>query len=434
MKKKVLHSTKLSKKYSLSSKSLNQYFITSEPFFDINTGDYDYVQAFEREFHRLYPKKQIEEISSKTFKTKHLKEYVLNHLTVNAHSKKDFMREYYHFQENKDRKEFIDKMIEFILSKRDGKKKQFLIIQYRAPETGIVFFPEDIRQMREKGIKVAIVCHELGMNVVRPYFKDITVRVCNEANATFFFNQMDEEEARKFGFHGRSFYTRVWNTISLPPLKPTLDRSPNILFFGLIRPNKGLLSALQLVEILHKHQSPMKVMIMGKCEIENPLVKRWLMKIDSPVISSDLKVKESYQKNLEIYVNPTEKEMVQVIDQCQYAYKPDGKGYANNSSSLINLMTFKTILFTKSSSFTPSILTNPKSRFFGSMIFQKKISTHLLDNKTPSAMYVYHIIEKLEKNPLLKKKILQKANAYIKTYIQPKNIINSFLQDLQKTI
>jgi glycosyltransferase involved in cell wall biosynthesis len=216
-----------------------------------------------------------------------------------------------------------------------------LIIQYRAPETGCLFFPEDIILFRKNNIDIIIVCHEFYINKLRPYLKNMTIKVLNEANITFFFNKIDYLEALDFGFKGIHYYTTVPVLLNMPNKLyiPTLEREENILYFGLIRPSKGFLNILLLAKLLYEKKDKRKVIIVGKCEMnDNILIKKWIDRMNIDIINNNLEVNNMYKSNLEIYVNPNDNLLFKMANRCQFSYKSDAKGFAFNSSSLINIL------------------------------------------------------------------------------------------------
>ncbi len=413
-------------KKSLQKNKIN-YFITSEPFHDINTGDYDYLQTFVKNF----PKVTSDNITILKNETINFdfKQHILDNFTKSVSNKQKFLDNYYSFKNNPHRISLINSFINTILSTTKKDNSNILIIEYRAPETGIIFYPDDILLFKKNNIKVVLVCHEFYINVVRPYLKNITIKLCNKVDLVYFFNHIDHQEAVKFGFKNKYAYTYGLITLNIPKSKliPTLERPDNILYFGLIRPNKGFLNALELGKLLYENKSNKKIYITGKCELDNPLIKDWIKRINSPIINQNLTVNSLYKKNIEIKINPTDQEIIDIVNQCQYAYKPDGKGYANNASSLLNLMYLGCILFTKSTLFTPQILLKNKD-FNNTILFQNKLSTNVLNNKTPSPSFVLNKINQLSIED--KESILSNELKYLKEYHSPTTIIKSFIHDL----
>ncbi len=433
------------------------FFITAEPFHVKNTGDFDYIEEFIHTL-PLVSHSPSSLLSSHSQPQLHFQNYVLQHFTKFASNKKLFLQYYHQFKSSPQRKELIQYFINEILSKTEENIQPILIIEYRAPESGAVFYPEDIELFHYHNIKVLIVVHEFYINTLRPYFKKVTVDLCNHCDLTYFFNKIDYQEAIKFGFHGKHAFTMGLETVNLNSLiatpsyfhdtedfkdfkkyalemkdsssdsliSPTLSRPENILYFGLIRPNKGFVNALKLGELLEKHQSPMKIFITGKCELNNPLIKDWIQKIQSPVLTSSFTVQPKYQKNVELILNPSDSKLIYIINQCQYAYKTDGKGFANNSSSLLNLMAFGCILFTKSSQFTPSHAFSSKA-----MIFQKEISMSVMDDKVPTPEFVYQRILLLNQHPEVKEKLVKLMKLYLKKYHNTNQVVKDFVKSMK---
>jgi hypothetical protein len=399
---------------------MNEIYITSAPFQTEKTGDYEYLKMFKNTYNDIIHNSKIIEIQSNNSK---LKEYFENEFTKNVHDKSLFKEAYTRVKNNLSRMKEINKILKIV-------KNKMLIIEYRAPETGCLFYPEDIEIYKKNNVKIIVVCHEFYINTLRPYLKDMTVQILKKADITFFFNYIDFNEARKRGFKGKHFLTRVMPLIEIPPkiFIPTLEREENILFFGLIRPNKGFLNALMLGKILHNNNDKRKVIIAGKCELSNILIDKWLSKIGIDIIEKNLKVNKIYKNNLEIHFNPDDNIVIQLANRCQYAYKSDGKGFSYNSSSLINTINLGCILITKSTIFTPKILLDKESKYYGAILFQQKVTTNILTNKTPGPEYVYNIIQKLTNEQ--KKDIINKMLLLLKDFFGKRKIILTFYHNL----
>jgi len=408
-----------------------QYFITTEPFYDAQTGDYDYVKQFVNHFSKV-TKNPIYELTTKNEPELQLKKEVLEHFTKNVANGKKVMKHYDEFYKNPIRKKVIQYFLQIMSQKKEKNTKQILILQYRVPETGIVFYPDDITLFQQHSIDVILVCHEIAINVVRPYLKKIIVKMCNASNLTFFFNHSDYEEAKKVGFNGKYAFTQGLITLDIPyeKLVPTLERPSNILYFGLIRPNKGFLNILEMAELLKKKRVGMKIYVMGKCEIDNPIIKSWIERIKSPVVDSNLKVESVYRDVIEIKLNPTDDEIFRISNLCQYSYKTDGKGFANNASSLINVMALGCILFTKSTLFTDKKLIEKNSPYSSTVFFQNQVSNSFLNNRTPKPEHVLHSILFLNEHPKMKEEIVKKMKQYIHQYHNTKTVIQDFVQNV----
>jgi len=399
-----------------------EIYITSSPFQTEKTGDYEYLKMFKNTYNDIIHNSKIIETQCDNIK---LKKYFENEFTKNLHDKSLFKEAYIKVKNNLTRIKEVNKILKIV-------KNKVLIIEYRAPETGCLFYPEDIELYKKNNVKIIIVCHEFYINTLRPYLKDMTVNVLNKADITFFFNYIDFSDARRRGFKCKHFLTRVMPLIEMPPkiFIPTLEREENILFFGLIRPNKGFLNALILGKILENNNDKRKVIIAGKCELSNILIEKWLSKIGIDIIDKNLKVNNKYKNNLEIYFNPVDNIVIQLANKCQYAYKSDGKGFSYNSSSLINIINLGCILITKSTIFTPKILLDKKSKYYGAIIFQEKMSTNILTNKTPDPEYVYNIVKNISNHQ--KKDTIHKMALLLKDFFDKKKIILTFYDNFIK--
>jgi hypothetical protein len=397
-----------------------EIYITGSPYSTIRTGDYDYLKKFKETYNKEKILGRMEEIKS----GKGIKELYDREFLKSIHNERLFKEAYERVRKNKIRKEEIRRIKEEVKSK-------ILIIEYRAPETGCLFYPEDIEELRRERVKVIIVCHEYYINILRRYLKRMTLEVIRRADKTYFFNRIDYEEAERGGYKGDYSYTRVMPLIEMKKnkIKDTLEREENILFFGLIRPNKGFINALLLSKILEREGDKRKVIIAGKCEYCNIIIRKWLLKLEIDVIDEEMRVKEKYAKNLEIYYNPGDELLLKIVNRCQYGYKSDGKGFSNNASSLINIVSLGCILFTKWTRFTPKILIEEGSKYKGAIIFQEKESKDILTNKVPEPENVYKRIKELKRRE--KEEIIEKMRELIEEVYNKKGIIRRFFYDLK---
>jgi len=405
---------------------MNNIYITCAPFKIKCSGDYDYLSVFKNTYNKIFKNSKIIELNCIN---NDLQKHYINEFTKNVHNKLLFMKVYKNMRYNKLRKYEISNFLNTI--KKNGRSSK-LIIQYRAPETGCLFYPEDIDLFKKNNIEIIIVCHEFYINILRSYLKNMTIKILNKADIVFFFNYIDYKEALKYGFNGIHYFTTVPVLLNMPNKLyiPTLNREENILFFGLIRPSKGFLNILLLAKLLYEKKDKRKVIIIGKCEIDNILIKKWIDKINIDLINDNLQVNNKYLSNLEIYINPNDNLLFKMANRCQFSYKSDAKGFAFNSSSLINILYLGCILITKSSIFTPSFLLDSNSKYYGAIIFQDKKTNNILNNKVPDPLFVYNKIINLKTDE--KKNIIIKSNLLLNDYFDKNNIVKIFNDNLVK--
>jgi hypothetical protein len=160
------------------------------------------------------------------------------------------------------------------------------------------------------------------------------------------------------------------------------------------------------------------------------LIKKWIDKINIDLINDNLQVNNKYLSNLEIYINPNDNLLFKMANRCQFSYKSDAKGFAFNSSSLINILYLGCILITKSSIFTPSFLLDSNSKYYGAIIFQDKKTNNILNNKVPDPLFVYNKIINLKTDE--KKNIIIKSNLLLNDYFDKNNIVKIFNDNLVK--
>lgn len=373
-------------------------YFTSAPFQSPNTGDCDYMMQFSKIIKNFDFHFHSEILTYSLFgqKSTDLQNKYLNLLTRNIHNKQKYYNGYNIIKNDPIRINTVNNMLKYI--KNQKYKHKILSLQYRSPETGTLFYPDDLDNFKKNGIIIVTTCHEFYLNVLRKYLKETTVKILNHSNLTFFFNKIDYLDAKKFGFNSNHKYTKQVSTLNLPlnNLSNTdiLNRPNNILFFGLIRPKKGIQSALELALLIYENPHPNigKVIITGKCECNNPLIRRWLSKLKSKLIDNKLNVLDKYKNVLEIKINKTDQQLVKLVNRCKYAYKPDGKGFANNSSSIINLINFGCITYTKWGPYTPDFITKDSSKYKYALRLQNNIDSNLLSNNKPLPDFVYNSI------------------------------------------
>lgn len=413
------------------------YFI-SAPFNTPNTGDCDYMKSLCNEVNNLYGEEIKTEVlinSKLTSDINKVKNLYIENLTKSVANKNNFQNGLTLMKNNQLRKNIINKILNYI--KNEDYKIKVISLQYRAPESGALFFPEDIENFRRNNIFISITCHEFYLNIVRPYLKVMTVKVLNQSNLTYFFNDIDYKESKKFEFKGKYAYTLQIPTTNIKidyDISKILNRDNNILFFGLIRPKKGFESLIKMMKLLHEKKYPNinKIIVAGKFEQNNPLVMNWFNRIKGDIFDRNLNVNQKYKSILEVYFNPTDSTLKKIINNCKYAYKPDGKGFANNSSSIVNLLSFGCIVYAKWGPYTPEILTNPNSKYYLGIRFQNKMNSNLMNNSIPSSNYVLEDINNSSKEYNIK--TLTRSKLILDEVYNKKIVINKFIKDLIKNI
>ena len=141
---------------------------------------------------------------------------------------------------------------------------KILNLQLRPIDNGTIFAVEELQELKKKGIKIVITCHEFTLNCERPekHFNYISMERFKVADHIIFFNGQDLENADdlcqtmlNFSIKAKSSLSQVITPMSVGKygnvtynLSPILDtkklpelvkRSANIMMFGLIRNGKG---------------------------------------------------------------------------------------------------------------------------------------------------------------------------------------------------
>lgn len=174
-------------------------------------------------------------------------------------------------KQDEDRKTVIIGLIKTI-KRLSQDKKSVIDIHIRPPDTGILVMPEDIALFREAGLLVNITVHEYKQNYTRRYLQQFTHEILRVADSVLFFNEKDRHNAYSAAQIGSvdSKHTQLWTITpydlekksgltvasqvlsgeALPPLE-VIQKQPNILSFGTIRPGKGFEEALRIATLLN---------------------------------------------------------------------------------------------------------------------------------------------------------------------------------------
>ncbi|MBI2791950.1 MAG: hypothetical protein HYX61_08330 [Gammaproteobacteria bacterium] len=333
---------------------------------------------------------------------------------------------------NNRRMQAVLKVIEYIKENTKHNQKPILALQFRPPETGCFLTPEDVKIIKSAGITVNITVHEYGLNYTRPHLQAYSHEFFEQADHVFFLNKQDQDaavESSKLGklydaegavekfskeklplkeeltiqfydLASKSSVTQVPPTVkvSTDSIEDSLKRMPNISWFGMIRPWKGIEQAIEIATLMQAKQMmgtpEEKEVLMGtKVIIAGlPAVNKTMLDLLTaafklaPGEALDLKnelrlaeenyklpppcafwtewwksrVKEFTMQNrvglppVEIHLDVDMDQNIQLHKECLYAYKPDSKGLAGNSSSIISEMAQKCITITKWGYCTPS--------------------------------------------------------------------------------
>ena len=143
-------------------------------------------------------------------------------------------------------------------------------------------------------------------------------------------------------FKNKSFVIPIGSNIS-PSNSSNKNEHKNkseIIYFGLIRPKKGIEKVLELARLLKEHNSTYTIKIIGKTFRDNSEY------FDNLINSSnDLPVNWS--------INLSEKEVEMEINNHLFAYLPFPDGASERRGSLLALLTSNLLVFTTRGKFTP---------------------------------------------------------------------------------
>lgn len=181
---------------------MKKIFIISFPFDERDTGDYDYCTAIEAAINASegnYKAKYVTSEDIDKYDT-HTAQELLSIIKGKNSGGKVFYNSLYRFYENDVRITLAASVIQYIKNNKsaDG---TIVNIQLRPPETGFLFSPEDLRQLKDDGFKVCITCHEYELNYDRQWLQSIMHPYFQIADSVLFFNEKDQISASGHADH-----------------------------------------------------------------------------------------------------------------------------------------------------------------------------------------------------------------------------------------
>lgn len=340
-------------------------------------------------------------------------------------------------------------------------------MQLRPVDNGTIFTVEELQELRKKGVKIVITCHEYSLNYVlgkkgsfaESYSKisepnsvsnQISLNLFKIADHVIFFNQNDLELASKscLALKNKSSFSQVVTPMSIgkygstelnsPPIlkdeiKKLSSKPANLMMFGLIRSGKGFEKyavhlAKSLRESNQKNGTDHKLVIVGgindpKVAVEmvedlvNKELGNWLSKrlegdyktqaiqIHSSITNYMNRLAEKLPVEFHFFAKP--EEVLKLFNRCKYAFVCDNiKGFANNASAMITVLAGGTILYANKGCCT-----------LGEEEYSGAIQWVDLNNKngTPKEVAEYIVVkgmEHLEKNPLEQERIFKATQTY----------------------
>ncbi|MFJ1268520.1 hypothetical protein ACD661_08140 [Legionella lytica] len=299
---------------------------------------------------------------------------------------------------DKDRQNIIRQLAETM--KKLGKNRKLGVdIHIRVPDTGAFIMPADIAFFRKEGIRVNITVHEYKQNYTRRFLQKMVHDLLREANSVLFFNEKDkknavsatesgdlDKERKEKGAWPISMYnlknkvgltvaSQVLSGTSLLKPKQVLQKEPNILCFGTIRPGKGFEEALEIASSLKKRAEgsfltfkgiviisgdPQNTKLMEQLFAERygaENLKQYQSELKEPSVNyetMDSEQKRSYWKNakmalelrIKVLNNPSieihpwcePEELAQLKQRSKYVCRMDDMGMRNNGSAIISVL------------------------------------------------------------------------------------------------
>ncbi|WP_133132141.1 hypothetical protein [Legionella sp. W10-070] len=303
-------------------------------------------------------------------------------------------------RQDPDRKIIIAQLIQTMSDL--GKDKQCGIdIHIRPPDTGAFIMPEDIVLFKENGLTVNITVHEYKQNYTRPHLQKMTHDLLREADTVLFFNEKDKNNAVKASLCGDLDHSRKsernWpietydlqskagltvasQVLSGKPMRPELiiQKEPNILSFGTIRPGKGFEEALSIAKAIKVQEQsikktlthPPKVLVAGDPQYNELMQQLFIERYGKELVSGyqqlspcsflsqQSKEKRQYWQTakrvleekikqeglelnnpyLEIYPWCEPSELAELKNRSKYVCRMDDMGMRNNGSAIISVL------------------------------------------------------------------------------------------------
>lgn len=302
-------------------------------------------------------------------------------------------------KEDEDRKNIINQLAETMIKLGEGKKLG-VDIHIRTPDTGAFFMPADIEIFQQAGIRVNITVHEYKQNYTRRFLQKMLHDLLRNADSVLFFNEKDRHNAvsaaqngdldreRKDEHHwaitpynlkdkaGLTVASQELSGTSLLTPKEVIQKEPNILSFGTIRPGKGFEEVLKIgIELKKRADSGLHnfkgvVIISGDPQDTNLMeqffaerygsenLKKYQKELKQSSIdynTMDNKQKQNYWKKAKVALekevgnklhNPYIEihpwcelhELAELKNRSKYVCRMDDMGMRNNGSAIISVL------------------------------------------------------------------------------------------------
>lgn len=329
--------------------------------------------------------------------------------------KPDAAQEFYQTLEiakvDEDRKNIINQLVETMIRLGEGRKLG-VDIHIRTPDTGAFIMPDDIALFQKAGIKVNITVHEYKQNYTRRFLQKMIHDLLRKADSVLFFNEKDKNNAVSAANNGDldkehkeqrywpidaykleekvglTVASQVLSGTSLLAPKQVIQKEPNILSFGTIRPGKGFEEALAIAIELKKRADsglhnfkgiviisgdPQDTKLMEKLFAErygSENLKKYQAEPQEPLVdyeTMDSKQKQTYWKkakaSLESWVKEMHNPYIEIHPWCEleelerlkkrskYVCRMDDMGMRNNGSAIISVLDVG-VIYTKWGSVT----------------------------------------------------------------------------------
>ena len=178
----------------MKNESSMKVFFVSFPFDEKNSGDYDYCQKIVNGINQINPSSA---------------EYVTgDKIGFQVADKDNLISELIKYRNNGG-KQFYDQLVKYYTDplriklatqikeyiKLNKATQNILNLQFRPPETGFIFSPEDLEDLKVDGFKICITCHEYKLNYDRRWLQTISHPYFQISDLVLFFNEKDIKNA-----------------------------------------------------------------------------------------------------------------------------------------------------------------------------------------------------------------------------------------------
>ena len=158
---------------------MKKIFIASFPFDEKDTGDYDYCVAIANAINghksNSYKAKYITSADISNYEPVFARS-LLTIIKAKNNGGIGFYKSLSEFYENQSRRDLVKSVIDYMVSKK-GEQTAIFNLQLRPPETGFLFSPQDLLEIKKQNFKICVTCHEYELNFVFLFLANLAVKI-----------------------------------------------------------------------------------------------------------------------------------------------------------------------------------------------------------------------------------------------------------------